>query len=210
MRTVYFVNKTRLLVIMAVFIWAFLPDLSAAHCDSYDGPVITTAKAALAEGDVAPVLKWVKPEQEQEIKHLFDKTLAVSKLGADARDIAETHFFETLVRVHRAGEGQPFTGLKPAGQQEPIVMAADAALNQGSVGALDREIVEAVKDGLQKRYTRVMETKPHADESPAAGREYVEAYVDFVHFVERLHGVASGVDAGHEEAVGDDPPAHQH
>lgn len=210
MRTRYYANKTRLLIIMAVFVWAFLPDLSAAHCDSYDGPVITTAKAALAKGDVTPILKWVKSDYEQDIKNLFAKTLTVSKLGSDARDIAETHFFETLVRLHREGEGQPFTGLKPAGQQESIVLAADAAIHQSSPSALEGEIVQAVKDGLEKRYRRVIETGVNADKSIASGREYVEAYVDFVHFVERVHGVAVGSETGHEGAAETPVGEHEH
>jgi hypothetical protein len=27
--------------------------------------------------------------------------------------LADTHFFETVVRLHRLGEGESFTGLKP-------------------------------------------------------------------------------------------------
>ena len=47
------------------------------HCDTMDGPVVKTAQAALSKGDVTPVLKWVKPEQEADVREAFKKTLAV-------------------------------------------------------------------------------------------------------------------------------------
>ncbi len=42
-----------------------------------------------------------------------------------------------------------------------------------------------------------METKKHADESVQAGREYVEAYVQYVHFVDGVHNMISGHGTGH-------------
>ena len=44
-----------------------------AHCDTLDGPVVATAKAALEKGDITPVLKWVKGDDEREIKEGFPK-----------------------------------------------------------------------------------------------------------------------------------------
>ncbi|MGH8640573.1 MAG: DUF6448 family protein, partial [Burkholderiales bacterium] len=85
------------------------------HCDTLDGPVVTLARKALETGNVNHVLPWVRPEDEPEIRRAFDHALAVRKLGCEARDLADRHFFETLVRVHRAAEGAPYTGLKPAG-----------------------------------------------------------------------------------------------
>jgi hypothetical protein len=111
-----------------------------AHCDTMDGPVVKAAQAALEKGNVTPVLKWVKPPQEADVRAAFQKTLAVRGLGREARDLADQYFFETLVRLHREGEGAPYTGLKPAGAVEPVVAAADKALEAGSVEELTREI----------------------------------------------------------------------
>jgi hypothetical protein len=86
-----------------------------AHCDTMDGPVVLAAKTALDHKDVTPVLKWIKKNDEAEIKAAFAKTLAVRTKGPEARELADQFFFETFVRIHRAGEGAPFTGLKPAG-----------------------------------------------------------------------------------------------
>jgi Family of unknown function (DUF6448) len=85
------------------------------HCDTLDGPVIGLARKALEAGNVNLVLPWVRAEDERELRRAFEHALAVRKLGAEACELADTHFFETLVRIHRASEGAPYTGLKPAG-----------------------------------------------------------------------------------------------
>jgi hypothetical protein len=110
--------------------------------------------------------------------------------------LADIYFFETLVRLHRAGEGAPYTGLKPAGYVEPPVAAADKAIADGDVEALAGEIAEAAERGIKARFEKLIEAKKHKDESVEAGREYVEAYVAFVHYVEELHNMISG-DGGH-------------
>jgi hypothetical protein len=172
----------------------------AAHCDTLDGPVVKAAQAALEEGDVRPVLKWVQPGHEGEIRETFKKTLAVRTLGSDARDLADRHFFETLVRLHREGEGAPYTGLKPAGTVEPVIAAADRALETGSVDDLASRIAHLVAEGIRHRFAETMEKKRHAAESVAAGREFVQAYVEFTHYVERLHTDAT-TEAAHEPAA---------
>ncbi len=182
-----------------------------AHCDTMDGPVVKTAQAALEKGSVTPVLKWVKPAQEAQVRAAFQKTLAVRGLGQGARDLADMYFFETLVRLHREGEGAPYTGLKPAGAVEPIVAASDKALQAGSIEELTRQITQVVAEGVRRRFTETMEKKQHAEENVAAGREFVESYVEFVHYVERLHTDATGP-AGHAapaEKAGE-PSGHQH
>ena len=85
-----------------------------AHCDSLDGPVVMDARTALEKGDVTPVLKWVKKEHELEIRNVFEQTMTVRAKGEDAKALADMYFFETIVRIHRAGEGEAYTGLKPA------------------------------------------------------------------------------------------------
>jgi hypothetical protein len=113
----------------------FLTPLTAqAHCDGLDGPVVKAAQKALADGNVNLVLNWVQKADEAEIKHAFKKTLAVRTLSAQARELADLYFFETLVRLHRAGEGAPFTGLKPAGRDlGPAIPAGDKALETGNL-----------------------------------------------------------------------------
>jgi hypothetical protein len=158
-----------------------------------NGPVVTDAKKALDSGDLTPVLKWLKPDAEPEIRAAFDKTLVVRKGSPDARELADTWFFETLVRVHRAGEGAPYTGLKPAGTNiEPGIEAADHALESGSIDPLVTDLTAAVGTSVRERFQRASDAAREKDASVQAGREYVEAYVQFIHFVERLHQEATG------------------
>lgn len=183
------------------------PRLALAHCDTLDGPVVSDARTALADGDVTPVLKWVKADDEPEIRKAFDKTLSVRKLDAGARDLADTYFFETLVRVHRAGEGAPYTGLKAAGAVEPVVAKADLALEQGSGADLAKTIASHVEQGILERFGHASETKKHANDSVDAGRKHVEAYVTYVHYVEGIvKAVHGGAHHGEQVASGD----HQH
>jgi len=160
--------------------------------------VVTTAKMALEKADVTPVLKWVKKEYEREIKESFKKTLAVRNQGKEAKELADMYFFETLVRLHRTGEGAPYTGLKPAEEIEPIIVETDKALESDSVENLVKKISDAMSAGILKRFAHARETKKHADESVEAGREFVEAYVEFTHYVERLYRDAAGRGSHHE------------
>ena len=165
-----------------------------AHCDTLDGPVVKEARLALDAGDVTPILKWVKKDSEGEIAAAFKKAVAVRAKGGPARDLADTWFLETLVRIHRAGEGAPFTGLKPAGADLPqAVVDADKALaGTLPVETLTKHVSGIVADGIRERFAAVAEAKKHAGSSVVAGRKYVDAYVEYVHYVERVAQVASG------------------
>ena len=127
----------------------------------------------------------------------FKRTLAVRGKGPEARELADMYFFETLVRVHRSGEGAPYTGLKPAGAVEPGIAAADTALSSGAADGLVQAITEDVAAGIRQRFAHAMEKKKHADESVQGGREFVAAYVEFIHYVERLH--ADALSQAHQE-----------
>jgi hypothetical protein len=170
-----------------------------AHCDTLDGPVVQTARIALEKGDVTPLLKWVRPDDEKEIKAAFMKTLTVRKQGDEAKKLADKYFFETLVRIHRAGEGAPYTGLKPGEAVDPAVALADKALENGSIDKLVNVLTNAMVNGIRERFAKAYENHKHADDSVAAGREFVESYVIFTHYVEGLHGLIKGGAAHHGE-----------
>jgi len=180
-----------------------------AHCDTLDGPVVAEARAALEKGQVAPVLKWVKADDEAEVRQTFQQALAVRKLSPEARELADRWFFETLVRVHRAGEGAPYTGLK-AGPAEAIVVASDKAVESGSVDELAKTVSAAVSAGIRERFARVAEARKHKDASIEAGRRYVAAYVEFTHYVERLHQDAAGVAGEQGHGAEAAPAEHAH
>lgn len=189
-----------------------IPGVASAHCDTLDGPVVLTAKAALEKGDVTPVLKWVKKDDEKEMRDLFQKTIVVRGKGKEAQELADRFFFETLVRIHRAGEGAPYTGLKSE-PVEPIITAADKALESGSADALVKQVTDAVARGIRERFAHAKATKVNADKNIEAGREFVEAYVVFTHYVERLHedALAGGAHHGMQSVTKDEGmEGHQH
>jgi hypothetical protein len=156
------------------------------------------------------VLPWVREQDEAEIREAFTHALAVRKLGAEAKDLADRHFFETLVRVHRAGEGAPYTGLKPAGRDlGPAIPAADHALHDGSIDKVLKVLNDAVRKGLHEHFHNAVALKDFASNNVRAGREYVEAYVPYIHYVERLWQAASGAAHGHH-AEEEEAHAHVH
>lgn len=192
---------TRVAPLLSALMLAVSLSASAmAHCDSMDGPVVKDAQRALADRNIDPVLKWVRADDEEEIRKAFDMTLAVRGESNAAKQLADHFFFETLVRVHRASEGEGFTGLKPAGSVEPGIAAADKALADGNVDQLANEVATAVRKGIVERFTEAHEKRQAAGESVERGREYVEAYVQFTHFVEGVDHLAShGAGSKHRE-----------
>jgi len=209
------VRKT-LLVLVSVGIGMVIGSRANAHCDTMDGPVIKDAQAALAGEDVTKVLKWVLPKDEREIKDLFRQVLKVRKQGEPAKSMAEKYFFESLVRIHRAGEGAPYTGLKPAGKVEPIIAASDKALAQKSIDELVEKITQRVEHEIRRRFQTTLENKKHLDRSVEAGRAYVRAYVEFTHYMEALHKTIAATAHGHgssspeASSQNDKASAHDH
>jgi hypothetical protein len=143
---------SRSLSVLAIgFVFLLMPATVFGHCDGIDGPVVKAAQQALAKGDVNPILIWVRANDEAEIRRVFAKTLAVRKLNPEARELADLYFFETLVRIHRAGEGAPYTGLKPAGRDlGPAIPAADKAIETGALEPLLKLITSESTNGLRE------------------------------------------------------------
>jgi uncharacterized protein DUF6448 len=174
-----------------------------AHCDTIDGPVVLAARTALDSGNVNLVLAWVQKKDEVDIRNAFQKARNVRKAGGEAKELADWYFFETLVRIHRAGEGAAYTGLKPVGFIEPPVAAADKAIETGKLQPLAKLVAERMEKGLHQQFNAVMARKKYNADDVAAGRAYSSAYVEFVHYAERLY------DAG-ETMAPDQKPGSDH
>ena len=183
-------------------IFFVLPGLDSgkcyAHCDGLDGPVVTAAQKALDTGDVNLVLIWVQKNDEDTIRNAFQKTLGIRKLSPEAKELADMYFFETLVRTHRAGEGAPYTGLKPAGRDlGPAIPAGDKAIIDGQVEPVVKLLTDPIRRGIHEQFKKVMARKKFNKDDVAAGREYIETYVTFIHYVEHLYEASKEPSHGH-------------
>ena len=183
------------------FVLIAAPKDALAHCDTLNGPVVSAARVALQRGDVTPVLKWVKETEEAEVRAAFQRTMAVRGVSSEVRELADLYFFETLVRLHRQGEEEPYTGLKPASAIDPAIEGADRALETGSVNEVVTLVADRAAVGIRERFALAQKRQKHADDSVAAGREYVKAYVEFIHYVEQLHLDITGAAAEKEQTV---------
>ena len=193
-------KASRTLLAAALALGALWAAPASAHCDTLDGPVVASARDALATAQVERALAWVRKADEPAIRSAFAKARAARAKGATPDGAADQAFYATLVRLHRAGEGEPFTGLKPAGTIAPHVAAADAAVDSGNPEALERMIVERTRAGLHQRYEAVAARRDFSPTDVEAGRAYVSAYVAFVHHAERLHDAAAASDAHDQHA----------
>ena len=192
--------------IAAMGAFVLWPRSASAHCDTEDGPAVTDGRLALETGDPSPALAWVHADGDAEVREVFALARRVRALGGDARLVADRLFLGTLVRVHRAGEGAGFDGTKPAGQVDPVVVAAvraiDAGENEPLVGLVPPERLPE----LQARLARALALKDHDVRDVEAGRRWVAAYVSFVKYAEGEEHEHDDASHAHGEAA----PQHGH
>lgn len=169
------------------------------HCDSLDGPVVTAARQALEAGNVSLILPYVPKEGEAEVIRAFEQVLPLHQQTNDARQVADRYFYETVVRIHRAGEGAPFTGLKPAGLDVgPIIPVVEKAIETGSADELADLLAKIVRSEIHHRFDHMMHLKQHAHESVDAARAYVEAMLGLQVYSHKLF--LSAKSEAHEES----------
>lgn len=170
------------------------------HCDSRDGPVVKAAMKALEAGNVNLVLPYVAKEGEAEVIRAFNKVIQARKDGAVVREVADDYFFETVVRIHRAGEHAPYAGLKPAGLDVgPVIPAAEKAIETGSPDELLKLLTDTVQAEVKKRFDRVMHLKRHAAGPVDEAREYVEAMLGLQVWSHKLYVTAKAEAHAKEE-----------
>lgn len=174
------------------------------HCDSLDGPVVTAARRALDAGNVDVVLPFVPEQGEAAVKDVFQRTLRVRALDDEAREVADRLFFETVVRVHRAGEGAPYTGLKPAGLSfGPVIPLAETAVETGTAEPVSDFLSEELNRQLRHRLDEVNLLAAGKGRSVRDARRYVEAMLGFEVYCHRLfQAMQAPVHHGHSRAQG--------
>ncbi|MCC6550884.1 MAG: hypothetical protein IT279_12535 [Ignavibacteriaceae bacterium] len=192
-------SKNRTTALVALLFVFVIQGYIYPHCDAVEGPVVKAARKAILSGNINHVLVWVRAEDEKEIRDLFKRVQSVSTLNEEASDLARDYFFETVVRVHRMGEGVGYTGIKPVGYEpEPGILAADEALENKSVETLLHHTGEKYHAHVKELFGEVVSKSSYAVDDLEAGREYVAKYVTFIHYIESLYkGEAPKTDEHH-------------
>lgn len=177
-----------------------------AHCDAVDGPVAQAVGKALESGNIYLVLPYAPASAEAELKAAFAEARKVRALGADARVLADRSFLETTIRLHRAGEGAEYTGIKPAGiDYGPMIPAAERSVETGDAQPVRAVLAEAIENTLNERLAHVQELRkaskePTTEAGVAAARERISAELGFITFAESLRQVVLGnVPIHHED-----------
>src|SRR5581483_5043888 len=153
----------------------------------------------LESGNLNPVLAYAPATAEPTIRAAFEKSRKVRTIGGDARALADQAFMETVIRLHRAGENAPYTGLKPAGlDYGPVIPAAEHAVETGDLTKLKAVLVEEIEHALRERLAHVQDLQKKASLDPKTAaevphaRERVEAELGFITFAETLHQAVLG------------------
>ena len=171
------------------------------HCDSLDGPVVNAARAALREGNLNLLLPFVPAAAEPEARSAFASCTVARAAGGAAAQVADRWFFETAVRLHRAGEGAPFEGLKPAGLGfGPVVPLAEEALRTGQLVPLYKFLSSELHEALHARFEAAQGLRTHDPNDVAKARAYTSAMLGLQVWAHSVHLLLTGAGGGHGEA----------
>jgi len=195
-------SKNKLVSFLILTMLLISTGVALAHCDTMDGPLVKDAQKALSQNNVNIVLKWIPANDEAELKDAFIQTMKVRSLSSDAERLADKSFFETLVRIHRAGEGVPFTGVKPSGTPiDKKILAADKAIELGNLTPFDGLVPQKEKAELTELFNHLQSLKNFDVNNVEAGRKYIAAYVQFFKFAEGESHEGAAVHADHKAHI---------
>lgn len=189
------------------------PLTASAHCDTPEGPTYDAVKASLEEENFNHIAYWVLEESEEELREVYDLSTSVMEKSDDEEtdELAERYLFENFVRIHREGEGAPYTGISNE-PVDPGVAAADESIAQESLQPLEENgfITDENRAHAETVFNELLSRKDFDIEDTEAGRAYVESYVTFTHLFEEGHGEAheEGHDAHGEESEEAHEEAH--
>lgn len=103
------------------------------------------------------ILPFVPEGAEEEVRAAFKRSRAAQAEGGHfAHEVADLYFFDTVVRLHRAGEGAACTGLKLSGLDVgPVIPLAARAIQTRSIDDLYTFLSEELQRQLQMRIERI-------------------------------------------------------
>lgn len=165
-----------------------------------DGPVVQAAQKSLETENINFALLWVRSEDEEEVRRVFEQAVVVRKLGQEARHVADAYFLETVVRLHQQAGGVPYTGFQPAGfDAGPAIPAADKAIEDNFLDPVLKLLHESADGGVREHFKQVMAKRSFNHEDLAAGRDYVKSYEEFTRLIQRIYDAATQPVEGHHE-----------
>ncbi len=190
-------RKAFFLLLIVMFLFTGSPDVYA-HCDRENGPVAVSAKDALRTGDFDKIVIWVGEDQEEELREKFQQSVEVFQHGGKSAQLAEKYFMESAVRLHRAAEGMPFEGLKPAGPNPPDIESAEKALETGDFEPVKVLLCQKLEEEALKWFRETRSKAENKSESVAAGRAWVDHYVKYITYI---HSLYQAIEAGPPHGV---------
>jgi hypothetical protein len=159
-----------------------------AYCEALEEPLVRDARKALDQHKVELAFKWVDKDRESEIRTAFDRAVKERETSPATGDATDKIFFEVLGRVHCEGENFPFLGENPAGPHvHPVRQEIDRALSTDEVDDLSQRISSEVSKGIHERFDKVRQFEAGQQDNVDIARKYVDAYVDYVDYVEKIH-----------------------
>mgnify|MGYP003593193080 CR=1 FL=1 len=84
----------------------------------------------------------------------------------------------------------------------PAVPAGDKALVDGKLQPLAKLLMDTLEKGLHEQFEKAMSKKKFKADDVQAGREYIEDYVTYINYVERLYEAAKTTAPGHFPEAG--------
>ncbi|WP_016778474.1 DUF6448 family protein [Anaerophaga thermohalophila] len=192
--------QTILPIVLVSLFLLFSAFPASAHCDRKNGPVAVAAKEALKTGDFSKVAIWIGEKQEEELRNKFRQSLSVYNKGGESKELATEYFMSNTVRLHRAAESMPFTGLKPASPNAPDIALAEKALETGDIAPLQTLFKEELEKETSEWFQNALEAKKNKNKSVEAGRQWVDSYVKYIIYSHKLY---QNIQAGPPHGVGE-------
>ena len=121
--------------------------------------------------------------------------------GENVKEIADLWFFETVVRLHREGEGAPYTGLKPASDEGPVIPIVEQAIEDDDPTDLEDFLAGELNEEIEERLNNLISLKDYDEDDVPAAREYIEAMFEFTLYSHHLYEYIVS-DIGHGDIGG--------
>ncbi len=185
-------NLLRKIDVVCILLFAaslLVPVGLKAHCDRVNGPVAKSARKALETGQLKPVAIWIGDEQEAALRERFKSSLEAYRSGGPGKKVAKRYFMSEAIRLHRAAEGMPFTGLKQASELPVDLKLAEKARETGDI----QPVVELLSSELENKVKKWFKTSQQArrqweqQQSVETGRKWADAYVKYIVYVHKLY-----------------------